>query len=200
MSLRKWTRLVGSHKTALFASLVVIGAIAVYNWIVAPHRNYLLAAQRYESIVTALEKKNQIISNNLKIKKLELKELEDKFKHVQAIAFNPLEARAFFSSIKAVCEEVGCKMHSLTFSSANFASVADNPEINSYITTSKAQLIVLGGYGNIVALINKLQGGAQYVRIDSLKVNSDNQNPGYLRCDMDVTIYVINEKKDQKYD
>ena len=52
-------------RNVMLTSLVLIGTIAFYNWVVAPHRNYLLAAQRYASVTADLVKKNQII--NIKI-------------------------------------------------------------------------------------------------------------------------------------
>ena len=69
-----------SAKTAMFAALVLIGAVAVYNRIVTPHRNYLMAAQQYESAVDHLERKNQTISQDLAVKRKELKDIIGKIK------------------------------------------------------------------------------------------------------------------------
>jgi hypothetical protein len=64
-----------SSKNAVFAALVAIGAITLYNQIVTPHVNYLRAAQRYESVIDELARKNQTINNNVTAKKKELEEL-----------------------------------------------------------------------------------------------------------------------------
>jgi len=52
----------------MLAALVLIGVIAVYNWLVVPHRNYLLAAQKYESAAGNLARKNRVIAKNMKVK------------------------------------------------------------------------------------------------------------------------------------
>jgi hypothetical protein len=179
---------------------VLIGAIAVYNWIVAPHRNYLLAAQRYESAAGSLAKKSQVVSNNVAMKRKALEELQAKFKQVRGRLFNPVEAGRFFSNIQNKSEEVNCIIRSLTFSPGSSASSADRSEANSYITAQRATLSVLGGYGNIVALMNKLQDCSKQVCIDSVRINSDNKNSGYLECDMTITIYVIRGKEEHRHD
>lgn len=189
-----------SQRIVFLAVLVLIGTIAVYNWIVAPHRNYLLAAQRYESTMSALEKKNKTISNNLIIKKKELNKLQEQFNDNLKMFFGPLEARDFFSGIKAVTEKAGCAMNSLTFSSVNSTSGKNKPKTDNYIIERGVQLGIMGGYGNIETLMNQLQNGSKYVRIDSVRISSDKENPGYLKCDTNVTIYEIQRKDNRRHD
>ena len=49
---------------------------------------------------------------------------------------------------------------------------------------------------NIVTMMNKLQDGRKLVRLDSVNMNTDNKNPGYLKCDMTITIYIANNLKE----
>ena len=189
-----------SQRIVFLAVLVLIGTIAVYNWIVAPHRNYLLAAQRYESAMSDLEKKKGIINNNLKIQKNELGKLQEQFNDNLKMFFDPLEARDFFSGIKAVTEKAGCVMYSLTFSSANSTSGKSKLKTDNYIIERGAHLSIMGGYGNIEALMNQLQNGSKYVRIDSVRISSDKENPGYLKCDTNITIYEIQRKDNRPHD
>jgi len=189
-----------SQRIVFLAVLVLIGTIAVYNWIVAPHRNYLLAAQRYESAMSDLEKKKGIINNNLKIQKNELGKLQEQFNDNLKMFFDPLEARDFFSGIKAVTEKAGCVMYSLTFSSANSTSGKSKLKTDNYIIERGAHLSIMGGYGNIEALMNQLQNGSKYVRIDSVRISSDKENPGYLKCDTNITIYEIQRKDNRRHD
>ena len=61
------------------------------------------------------------------------------------------------------------------------------------------------GYENIMALMNMLHDGPKQVRIDSVGINSDQQDSvypapdtvqGYLECGMTVTINVIRRKEE----
>jgi hypothetical protein len=55
------TKLSRSSRNAVSASLILIAALAMYNWIVAPRTNYLLAAQRYEFVIEKVVKINTSI-------------------------------------------------------------------------------------------------------------------------------------------
>ena len=63
MLLKRWTKKTCPPRNVFLASLVLIGAIAAYNWTVAPHRNYLLAARKYEVAADKLEKNWEKILN-----------------------------------------------------------------------------------------------------------------------------------------
>jgi len=187
-------------KTALLAALVLIGAVAVYNQIVTPHRNYLMAAQQYESAVGHLDRKNQTIRHDLTVKKTELEELQEKFRQTHFELFDPVEAGQFFSHIQDKSEEAGCIVSLLTFSTGNLASEKKRSKSNHYITKEQAKLSFLGGYANIVALMDKLQDSPKKVCIDPVGINTDDQDTVHLECEMTVTIYVIHRKEEYRYD
>lgn len=191
MLLKNWTKSTHSSRNVMLAALVLIGTIAVYNWIVAPHAGYLLAAQRHRSVISKLTEKNQIINNNVAIKRKKLKELREKFRQVHAALFDPIEAKDFLSDIQAASEEANCTMQSLNFSQTDSALKAKQSKAGSHITANRATLSVVGNYRNLVALMNKLQDGLRQVWIDSISIRSIRNNPDQLECDMTVTVYVI---------
>jgi len=194
------TKSTRSAKTAMFAALVLIGAIAVYNRTVAPHRNYLMAAQQYESAVDHLDRKNQTISQDLTVKRKELEELQGKFRQIHLELFDPAEAGRFFSHIQTKSQEAGCIVSQLTFSTASLASGEKRSKSNHYITKEQAMLSVVGGFSNILALMNKLQDSPKKVCIDSVTINADDQGTVHLECKMAVTIYVIHRKEEDQHD
>jgi len=189
-----------SAKTAMLAALVLIGTVAVYNWIVTPHRNYLMAAQQYESAVGRLGRKNQTIRQNLAVKKSKLEELQEKFRETQLELFDPVEAGRFFTSIQTKSEEAGCIVSLLTFSPGSRATEKKHSKLNYYITKQQAILSVAGGYENIVTLTDKLQDISKKVCIDSVGINTDDQDTVHLECEMTVTIYVIHRKEEDQHD
>lgn len=189
-----------SSKNALFAALVVIEAITLYNWIITPHVNYLRAAQRYESVIDELAKRNQIINNNVTVKKKDLEELQEKFRHISIKLFDPVKAKEFFSDMQAMAEETNCVIYSLNFSPTDSALDTGQLEVSSHITANHATLSVVGGYRDLVALTNKLQGRSRQVWIDSINIEPVGRNTNQLRCDIVVTIYVIHGKEKQSHD
>ncbi|MFC1781835.1 hypothetical protein ACFLZ8_06205 [Planctomycetota bacterium] len=193
MPQKQWKKTLSSQRNVFFASTLIIAAIASYNWIVTPHVNYLAAAQRYELATVVLAKKKQTINSDLQIKRKRLEQLQQDYIDSLEVLFDPAEARDFLSNLQFNCEKSGCLMQSLTFSSQS--SLPAGKEINeNQITTRKANLTFLGGYSHITDLMNALQKTKKKVLIDSVKIIADSDTPGYLRCDMAVSIYIIQRK------
>ena len=188
-----------SSKNVVFAAFVVIEAIALYNWIVTPHLNFLRAAQRYESVADKLAKKNRIISTNVKLRKKKLGQLQEEFEHIHIKLFDPVKAKEFFSDIQAMAEQTNCVIYSLNFSPTDSVLKAGQSEISSHITANRAIFSVGGRYKDIVALINKLQNRSKQVWIDSISMEPVDRNSELLKCDMSIAIYVIYSEGKQSY-
>lgn len=197
---KQWIKPVSSQMNMILVCLLIIGAIGVYNWIIAPHQSYIQAAQRFESTTKNLAKKKQMIRNNLNNQKKELKELEEKLNSDLDMLFEPSEAKEFFNSFEVVSEKAGCIMYSLTFPQADLQPSKNKPDTNSRITSKVAKLTILGAYGNITDFMNKLQENSKYVQIESVKIYSDSNIPDYLRCDMSVTIYIVSGKEIHRHE
>ncbi|MHC4356872.1 MAG: hypothetical protein ACYS0H_29585, partial [Planctomycetota bacterium] len=59
MLINSLAKLSRSSRNAASASLILIAALAMYNWIVAPHTAYLVAAQQHEVVVATVARKNE---------------------------------------------------------------------------------------------------------------------------------------------
>jgi hypothetical protein len=195
MLLGNWTKSARFSGNAVFVALVLIGIFAIYNWIVVPHENYLMAAQRYKSVTDVLARKNEIISKDMMVKKKKLEKLQDEFEQVHTGLFDPVGAKEFFSDIDVMAESTNCIIRSLNVSQAESALKADQPKARGDITANHAALSVVGNYGNIVALIGKLQDRPQQVRINSLSIKLIGGDSNQLGCDMTITVYVIQNKE-----
>lgn len=197
---KQWMKPVSSQINLILVCLLIIGAIGIYNWIIAPHQSFIQAAQRFGSTTNNLTKKKQMIRNNLNNQKTELEELEEKLNSDLDMLFEPSEAKEFFNSFEPVSEEAGCIMYSLTFPQADSQPSKNKASANSRITSKVAKLTILGGYGNITDFMDKLQENSKYVRIESVKIYSDSNISDYLRCDMSVTIYIVSGKENGRYE
>lgn len=189
--LNSYTKLTYSSKNAVLVVACCIAAIAFYNHFVAPHRNYLRAAQTYETLAGTLDRKNRIIAGYVKNKKKELQQLQHKSQLLDASLFDGVKAKQFFSGIQAAAEQTNCIVNSLKFPQDRKRDSASRP--SQAVEASRMTLSVTGGYRNIVALINKLQDRPERVWIDSLRIKSTAS--GLLRCNMTITIYVMPNKE-----
>lgn len=191
---KNWTKSTPAPRNIAFAALVLMGAIAVYNRVVAPHANYVLAAQRYESVANKLTRKNQAIIDDMKIKGKKLEGLEEKLEQMRTNLFEPIEAKEFFSDIEVMSEGANCTIYSLDVSQTRSALKAERSGARGYITANHAKLSVVGSYRSIVVLMNKLQGSPRQVWINSVSIKPISDSSEQLKCDISIVIYTTEEK------
>lgn len=195
MLIDNFVKLNRPSRNAIWAALTVITLIAAYNQIVTPNTVYLAAAQRYESVMDNVSKKNRIITEAVNNKKKKLDELHKQFADVQSVLFSPEKAKEFFSDLQPVSEVTGCAVYSL-----NIAADAAEPKDKqgkdvSGITAHSAMLSVIGPYDNIIRLLDKLQTRSEKVWINSLKMEGLGNDSPQLKCDLTITIYTIQDKE-----
>jgi len=179
-------------RSAVFAALIIIAAIATYKRIVAPHVTYLFAAQQYESVLGNVVKKNKVIHNTVKVKKKKLEESREQFARLKSTLFTPNEAKEFLSDLEVTAKETDCAVSSLNFGASK--PVLENKQ-NKGISANRTTLVVIGVYDNIIRLVEKLQMRTQGVWIDSLKMKTLDGDFTRLKCDMTITIYTIQDKE-----
>lgn len=196
MLVNNLTKLSRSSRNAVSASLILIAALAMYNWIVAPRTNYLLAAQRYEFVMENVVKKNKTIDNRVNIRKKKLQELREQSAQLQSTLFTPDQAREFFSDLQAISKETGCIVYSVNLITSKPNPIKDGQlQDTAGIVTKSAVLSVVGVYKNITKLIQRLQSRTQKVWIDSVKIQAFNNNSDRPRCDITITICALTDKE-----
>jgi len=188
-------KLNSTSRNAISAALVIIVTIAVYNWIVAPHVTHLYAAQRYESVVDDVMKENKILSSAVRTKKKKLEQLHKQFAQLQSSLFMVDQAKEFFSNLQVISEQSSCKVCSLNLITREQNSKDGKSEDSSGIVTNSAILSVIGTYGDIIKLIERLQAREQKVWIDSVRMTSLDDASGQLKCDITITICTIQDKE-----
>jgi hypothetical protein len=184
-----------SSRRAVFAAIILIGAIAIYNWTVDPHTTCLLAAQRYESAVARIAEMNKVISSEVEVRRRKLKELRKQSTQLQNTLFSPNKAREFFSDLPTVAQMAGCEFISLNFIDREQSSKDNQPKIETYVVAKSVVLSVLGSYENIIRLIEKLQPRTQNVWIDSVNMRAPDDGSDSPVCEITITVYTIQEKE-----
>lgn len=195
MLVNNLAKLSRSSRNAFSVSLIVIAALAMYNWIAAPHTNYLFAAQRYESFMDKIIQKNKVIDSKVKVKKKKLKELQEQSVELLSTLFTPDKAREFFSDLQAISEETGCIVYSLNFIDDKPDTKSGQPQQTAGVVTKSAVLSVVGVYRNITSLIQRLQSRTQKVWIDSVRIRTLDRSLDRARCDITITICAIENEE-----
>ena len=191
MLAEKFTNTTSFSRNAVISALVLIAAIAGYNWLISPHTGSLLAADRYEEVANTLAKKNRVIASDVAIRKTELEKIQTEFEQIRSELFTPQEAKEFFNRIQSIADEKKCILQSLDFSApdAKLADTQIKPDLT--VTANIAQLTVSGSYNNILAFIDTLQDASKRLTIDSLSIKLPDKNTTGLKCEFKIKFYVI---------
>ncbi|MHC4192465.1 MAG: hypothetical protein ACYSUB_22820, partial [Planctomycetota bacterium] len=184
-----------SSRIAFSAAIIIIVAVAAYNWMVAPHTEYLHAAQQYEHMMGDVAMKNKLIKAKEAAKTKEVERLRAELAGVQTALFAPYEAKRFFSDIEAVCNASNCAVSSINFLSGNLSDLSASVETGSAIAENSAVVDFVGSYGSIINFLARLTDRSQRVFVPSLKISTFGSKPGLLECEMVVTIYTIRNRE-----
>jgi len=195
MLINNLTKLNRTSRNSVLAALVIIAGIAIYNWIAAPHFNYLHAAQSCDLAVDKIVERNKAITLNLESKRKELKKSDAQYSQHRSLMFTPDEAKEFFGELQNLFEETGCTVNSLNLVVSKPSKQKKQSQNTSDIIANSAMLSVTGQFHNIMKLVGKMQSRTQKVCVDSFKININDFSSGLLKCDMNITIYTIQDKE-----
>ena len=174
--------------------LIVISAIAMYNWIVAPRAAYLRAVQKHEIVAGDIAQKNQVNSKKVVAKREELQKLQEQLTKLGDTLFTPEQAKEFFSDLQTISEEEGCAVYSLSQSTEPSRESRQSQD-GSYIVPRSATLTVAGVYEQIISLLERLQVRAQKVWVDSIKMEIFDYDSAQPKCDITFTIYTVEDEE-----
>lgn len=190
MLVENLAKLSHSNRNATAASLIVIAAFAMYNWVVTPHAANLSSAKAYESVMDNMAKESKIVATKVEIKRKMLEKLREQSEQVLNTLFTPDQAREFFSDIEVISVETGCAVDGINF--------VDHDQKSEYrdmgIRIRSAELNVVGLYTDIARLIRRLQTRSQTVWFDAVKLRSIDYSSDKVGCSLTVTICEIVDK------
>ncbi|MFA6186379.1 MAG: hypothetical protein WC770_04085 [Phycisphaerae bacterium] len=178
-----------SRKNVAAVTLVLIAAIAIYNWFITPHSNYIMAAEKYTIASRAMEKTGKIIESELKLKQKKLDEFAGRFDSAKQEFFDAETAKTFLAGIQSQAEKNKCVVDTLKFSPAKQIITADTNNID--IQEYQVNLGVVGQYADIVMLLDSLQNRKQKVWIDNIKLQLKDVSTGELVCDAVMSLYTL---------
>jgi Tfp pilus assembly protein PilO len=195
MSAEKFIRIDRSHRRVLLIALAAIVVFALYRWILAPHTNQLLAAQRYNSSLDAAIRKADFMRTAIENKKTKIEELTKESDRLRNQLFTQNEARRFFASLPSVVAQSGCAVLSVSaVSDAQQNTQNDTPAI----AAKKAIVNIIGGYNGITGFLGALQDYEHKVWIESVKIDAG--GAGKLKCQVLLTVYCIERVENSLYE
>ena len=183
-------------KVIVAVSFVSIVALAAYNWVISPQIAYLNAAEQYKSIVGGAGAKSTIIQKNVERKLAEVEKLQQDISRLENSFFTFEKAREFFSDIEPVAVQYNCTVESSDF----MPSVSKKNDGLSDVTLNRAKVMLSGNYKNIMKFLEKIRDYPQRIVISNLLIERSDKVNNDLNCQVNITIYVIEDKEAITYE
>ena len=181
-----------SSSGAALIGLVLIGAVAMYSWIVAPHVDYLRAVQKYEPVLDDIAREKDELQDMVVRRRETLDEINKHFDDLSDRLFTYVQARELPKELGAAAEQYHCRVTTVDLSDEP-VSIFEGKIGDRSIDAMEAQVSVVGDYNGLTAFIKRLQGRDRKIWIHSLTMSVLDDKGGRLVCDMAMTIYVIQE-------
>jgi hypothetical protein len=195
--IQRHCELTRGQENALFGALFVIGLLAACAWVISPHVAFLRASQQYERAMHKRLDLSETVNEDLAFQGEELKELRAERAAFSDAAFSPDEAKRFQNNLQALCREAALNVISLSYGNdENLAAYGSRQAISAMVLRS-ATMTAHGTYGSVVAVLETLQSYRQTIWIDGFQMVPLPSKPGWVACDMTLTICVDHEKESQ---
>lgn len=185
-----------SKRASMSAALILVSSITACGWILWPHVTYLKAVQGYEPVVSSIANKKDTVCIAIAAKERKLQAIQGERNAFREKFFTVTQAKEFFSRLECFAEGVGCTVASVDFVFERSQPGTGMPSDVPTLVAHRANLTVAGQYEDLTVLFEHIQGHLHDVWIDSCRIEVSNADPGRLRCDVALTIWVISDKED----
>lgn len=170
------------------AAPFILGVIALYNWMIAPHVGYLHAMQRLEPVLGRMAGELDAVSGGLDEKLSRMQAVRRELETVREGLFTREESRVFAHDLQALVGRAGCTLVAIGFTCEGVART-DDPNTPCLVEVSRAELTVQGQYEQIITLLQTLRDRREHVWIDSCRMDLVDPRDGQLKCQLGLTIY-----------
>ena len=181
-------------RNASSAALMVVGLLALYNWVLSPHVRYLHAMQRFGSAVTRVAEESDRISSSLDAKVAQWRTLQREMAEMNESLFTADTAEAFVRGLLALVEETGCTVVLADFTGSAKAEPIGEPNAPIALAVSHLELAASGQPDQIVALLERLENHRPRVSIDSCQCDFPEGEAGRIECNLVLTTYVVTQR------
>jgi hypothetical protein len=182
-------------RNASSAALIVIGVLALYNWVLTPHLGYLHAMQKYGAVVGCVAQEKNRIADTLEAKVSQWHTLQRDLAELEDGVFTADQAKTFVRSLLPLVEETGCTVVMADFAGGGKTTRVEDPNQTVVIEISHLNLDALGQPGQVSALLERLRDNRPRISIDSCQFDFLDGGSGQVGCHLAVTLYAVGNRK-----
>ena len=195
--IQKRCELTPRQENALFGALVVVGLLAAYAWVLSPHVAFLRASHQYERAMQMHVNASETVNDDLACRRETLQTLRAERRAFSGLAFSAEGAKRLHDDLQTWCRQAGLEVMSLGYGNDESLAAYGARQATSAMVFRSATMTVHGAYGGMVALLETLQSQPQKIWVDGFQMTTFTAKPGWVACDMTVTICVDYERESE---
>ncbi|MCU0914554.1 MAG: hypothetical protein MUC88_08335 [Planctomycetes bacterium] len=188
-------------------ALLLIGLLALCNWVLVPHVGYLRALQRLESAVARGSEERDRIGGSLEDQVAQWRSLQRETAGLAERLFQAREAQTFVRDLLPFVEETGCVVVLADYAGGGPAepvpegfpdavSCVGGPEPNAPVAlvVSHLDLTAAGTLDQITALLERIENHHPRVWVDACRFDFPHGYSGRMECHLVLTMYVAQQR------
>ncbi len=176
------------------AAVIILGAIALYNWALAPHVGYLQAMQRLEAVVGSVAEEKDRIDGTLEAKVGQWRSLQQELAKLEEGVFPAQEAQTFLQGLLPLVEETGCTVVVADFAGHDKTTPIEEPNVPLVVDMFHPSLVVSGGADQVVALLQRLRDHRPRVWVDSCQCDFSGAGAAQVECSLVLALYAAEDR------
>ena len=177
------------------AALIVIGVLALHNWVLAPHLGYLHAMQKYGAVVDCVTQEKNRIADTLEAKVSQWHTLQRELAELEDGVFTADQAKTFVRSLLSLVEETGGTVVRADFTGGGKTTRMEDPNQTVVIEVSHLSLDALGPPAQVSALLERLRDNRPRISIDSCRFDFPDGGSGQVECHLALTVYAVGNRR-----
>jgi hypothetical protein len=167
-----------SARNALPGALLLVGIIAMYHWVVAPHVAYLRAVERLAPAVERMAVENDRLRRTLGPSLRHLQRVRQEQADIQAGLFTGGGCTAFIRALPSRVEQSGCLVVVADFTGGSEPRRIRAAGPEAAFSTRHVGMTVRGTMDQIAAVLDWLQENRPRVWVDAFRMERVAAGPG----------------------
>lgn len=182
-------------RVVIATGLTLIFLYAVYGWVLAPHVIYVRAVQRYEPVAETIRRESALVQGHVTDDQEELEALQEYYIDLRAKLFQYDEAKNFFDALEVQARKYDCRVLTKNMGRKGPIRVMSDASSETTIKGIESTMTMIGQYYDLIRFVQELQDNERGVFIHSLQMVAQDDQQANIRCRIEITVYVSQEKE-----